>query len=82
ECQLPKLDVAGSSPVTRSTSMAELERICPTCKRAIQEDSSGCLPFCSSRCRLIDLSHWLDGSYRLPDRSETDPEPQSEDDPR
>jgi endogenous inhibitor of DNA gyrase (YacG/DUF329 family) len=23
-------------------------------------------PFCSERCRLIDLSRWLDGSYRVP----------------
>jgi endogenous inhibitor of DNA gyrase (YacG/DUF329 family) len=23
-------------------------------------------PFCSERCRLLDLSHWLDGDYRVP----------------
>ena len=23
-------------------------------------------PFCSSRCKLIDLGNWIDGSYRLP----------------
>lgn len=22
-------------------------------------------PFCSSRCKLIDLGRWLDGSYRI-----------------
>ncbi|MEJ5258919.1 MAG: DNA gyrase inhibitor YacG [Anaerohalosphaeraceae bacterium] len=23
-------------------------------------------PFCSERCRWVDLSHWLDGAYRIP----------------
>ena len=22
-------------------------------------------PFCSSRCKLIDLGNWIDGSYKL-----------------
>jgi endogenous inhibitor of DNA gyrase (YacG/DUF329 family) len=25
-------------------------------------------PFCSERCRLVDLSRWLDESYRIPDK--------------
>jgi endogenous inhibitor of DNA gyrase (YacG/DUF329 family) len=33
-------------------------------------------PFCSPRCRLIDLGRWLDGSYRLPAE---EPEPAEED---
>ena len=24
-------------------------------------------PFCSPRCRLVDLGRWLGGTYRLPD---------------
>ena len=23
-------------------------------------------PFCSERCRLVDLGRWLDGEYRIP----------------
>jgi len=23
-------------------------------------------PFCSERCKLADLSRWIDGSYRVP----------------
>jgi uncharacterized protein len=23
-------------------------------------------PFCSARCRTIDLGRWLDGNYRIP----------------
>jgi endogenous inhibitor of DNA gyrase (YacG/DUF329 family) len=25
------------------------------------------MPFCSERCRLIDLGKWLNEEYRLPD---------------
>ncbi len=23
-------------------------------------------PFCSERCKLLDLARWVDGSYRVP----------------
>jgi len=23
-------------------------------------------PFCSERCRLLDLARWIDGDYRIP----------------
>jgi len=23
-------------------------------------------PFCSQRCRLLDLARWVDGGYRVP----------------
>ena len=29
-------------------------------------------PFCSRRCQLVDLGHWLDGDYRIP--SDSDPQ--------
>jgi len=31
-------------------------------------------PFCSERCRLVDLSRWLRGEYVIPGRSALDPE--------
>jgi hypothetical protein len=31
-----------------------------------KEGSSPFFPFCSRRCRLVDLSQWLDGQYRIP----------------
>jgi uncharacterized protein len=24
-------------------------------------------PFCSERCKMADLAHWLRGDYRIPD---------------
>ncbi|MHC4290670.1 MAG: DNA gyrase inhibitor YacG [Planctomycetota bacterium] len=48
---------------------------CPICERAIPSASStpegkcqinaAYFPFCSERCRLVDLGAWLDGDYRI-----------------
>jgi hypothetical protein len=35
---------------------------CPICKKAVKRDTSD-FPFCSERCRLIDLGKWADGKY-------------------
>ena len=32
---------------------------CPTCRREIDWSQSPFRPFCSERCRLIDLGAWL-----------------------
>jgi len=41
--------------------------ICPTCKVVSSEGSSNRAthPFCSERCRTIDLGTWLTGGYRI-----------------
>jgi hypothetical protein len=39
---------------------------CPTCKREREpEPRSAEFPFCSKRCRAIDLANWLDERYRF-----------------
>ena len=45
--------------------MASAHR-CPTCRRAAPADAKP-FPFCSDRCRLIDLGKWLGEEYRVPD---------------
>ena len=35
---------------------------CPICARAVRHDDPA-FPFCSDRCRLIDLGRWIDGRY-------------------
>lgn len=35
---------------------------CPTCKKAVAGDNPD-FPFCSERCRLIDLGKWASGQY-------------------
>jgi len=40
---------------------------CPTCGRPIQwSDAYPYRPFCSERCRLIDLGEWLSGERAIP----------------
>jgi hypothetical protein len=43
---------------------------CPTCKKAVTEPAAdepmGPFPFCSDRCKTIDLGRWLDEKYQIP----------------
>ena len=54
---------------------------CPICKKLVEESSPTpadrgpsvpttaavtTFPFCSERCKLIDLGRWLDGKYQVP----------------
>ncbi|TNE84217.1 MAG: DNA gyrase inhibitor YacG [Deltaproteobacteria bacterium] len=39
---------------------------CPTCNKPIDKLPPEWRPFCSERCKLVDLSKWLDGEYRIP----------------
>ena len=40
---------------------------CPTCGREIEwSDRSPFRPFCSERCKLVDLGKWLGEEYRVP----------------
>jgi len=38
-------------------------RPCPECGRPSERSS---FPFCSPRCKAIDLNRWLSGAYRIP----------------
>ncbi len=50
---------------------------CPTCKRSVEwVPESVFRPFCSDRCRLIDLGAWLTEKHTIPDAAaETDEDP-------
>ena len=37
---------------------------CPTCGTLVTKDDED-FPFCSDRCRLIDLGKWASGEYRI-----------------
>lgn len=46
---------------------------CPSCRRAVLlRDQNPCFPFCSDRCKAIDLGRWLGGEYRIPVASTED----------
>ena len=42
---------------------------CPICGKPANDASK---PFCSERCRDVDLNRWLSGSYVVPGRPEAD----------
>ena len=47
--------------------MAETH-VCPICKAKFDVKSAqdeGIFPFCSERCKLVDLGKWLDGQYTI-----------------
>ena len=52
---------------------------CPQCNVTIRWSTDNPYrPFCSERCKLIDLGQWATGSYRIPqeepDTGQTDEE--------
>ena len=51
---------------------------CPACgKPALFAPENRYRPFCSERCRTIDLGGWAGESYRIPDKppnDDSDPE--------
>ncbi len=50
---------------------------CPICSKAFAvetiDDQPG-FPFCSERCKLIDLGRWMDGNYAIPDAPVSEPD--------
>lgn len=38
---------------------------CPICRRETFFEGNPSRPFCSERCKWIDLDHWLSGRYRI-----------------
>lgn len=47
---------------------------CPSCgKPAAWSKDNRWRPFCSERCRLIDLGAWIEGDYRVPADDQTPP---------
>jgi uncharacterized protein len=48
---------------------------CSVCGKTFRPEDSRAMPFCSERCRSIDLGRWLDERYGLPaEPSEEDEE--------
>ena len=55
---------------------------CPVCGNPSRYDASNLFrPFCSERCKLIDLGQWADESYRIPETEKTELDTESRDAP-
>ncbi|HEX4021249.1 MAG TPA: DNA gyrase inhibitor YacG [Acidobacteriaceae bacterium] len=49
-------------PKSKSSKPAVLR--CPICRTIVLSDDPN-VPFCSDRCRTIDLGKWASGAYRI-----------------
>ena len=60
-------------PTPTGTAKARPAKPCPICGKPQAPASK---PFCSERCRDVDLNRWLSGAYAIParDGDEEDPE--------
>ncbi|NEX18885.1 DNA gyrase inhibitor YacG [Thiorhodococcus mannitoliphagus] len=57
---------------------------CPHCGRPVEwTEAARWRPFCSERCRLIDLGDWIEENHRISDPTDvpSDDPPPSEDGP-
>jgi endogenous inhibitor of DNA gyrase (YacG/DUF329 family) len=47
---------------------------CPRCGKETENRHNPFRPFCSERCKLIDLGNWINGRYRIPVKDADDDE--------
>ena len=47
---------------------------CPNCKKETAWEENPFRPFCSERCRLIDLGKWASDEYRISSDKKGHPE--------
>jgi uncharacterized protein len=54
----------------------------PTCHREIEWENNPYRPFCSDRCKLIDLGGWAEERYSIPgDKLDSEPDNDDEEEP-
>jgi uncharacterized protein len=46
---------------------------CPTCKKPIEWKDNPYRPFCSERCKLVDLGRWVNDEYSVPGEQVSEP---------
>jgi endogenous inhibitor of DNA gyrase (YacG/DUF329 family) len=54
--------------------MTKLKITCPVCKKETRWEDNPFRPFCSERCRLIDLGKWASEEYRIAGRKQDLPD--------
>lgn len=45
-----------------------MKRNCPICRKPTDSEADADFPFCSERCRLLDLGNWASEKYRISER--------------
>ncbi|OGW41899.1 MAG: hypothetical protein A2132_04210 [Nitrospirae bacterium RBG_16_43_11] len=49
---------------------------CPVCHHKTTKEENPYRPFCSERCKLIDLGRWAGEKYRIPGEPVVNDEPE------
>jgi endogenous inhibitor of DNA gyrase (YacG/DUF329 family) len=58
-----------------------MQQRCPNCQKPVKpREQNTAFPFCSPRCRAVDLARWFTGSYRVPGPSAEPAAPPKPDD--
>ena len=47
---------------------------CPRCGKNTAYEGNSFRPFCSERCKLMDLGNWVSGVYRVPTKGSDEDE--------
>jgi uncharacterized protein len=42
-----------------------MKRHCPICRKPTDSETDADFPFCSERCRLLDLGNWASEKYKI-----------------
>jgi endogenous inhibitor of DNA gyrase (YacG/DUF329 family) len=63
--------------------LGAMTRPCPICRQPADSETDADFPFCSERCRLIDLGNWSSEKYKVsePVLDESMPDEPTLDDP-
>ena len=62
-----------------SPSMSQpKQKRCPYCKKPAKWEGNPFRPFCSERCKMIDLGKWASDDYRIPGEKADDEEIEKE----
>ena len=51
---------------------------CPVCRNMTTWEENPNRPFCSERCRLIDLGAWASGEYKISGKKEEEEDEKTE----
>lgn len=66
---LPRANLYATNNLMNSSTIRKV--LCPHCKKeALYSIENPSRPFCSERCRMIDLGQWADESYKVPIQNE------------
>ena len=59
------IEALSASIVDETKRSVSMVMKCPICRQAVSWKGNPNRPFCSERCRLIDLGNWASGHYSL-----------------